>query len=115
MRGLAGGEDGSPYSLIYEQGTKGEYEVENAIQAPLPDGAITAYQYGGGGGFGDPFLRNPAAVLEDVLDEYVSIQAARDRYGVVLTGSLDAWNVCIDEAATAALRATRPVGQEAGP
>jgi len=107
LRGLAGGDDGSPYSLIYEQGTPNAYEVENAIQAQLPEGAITAYQYGGGGGFGDPLLRDPAAVLEDVLDEYVSIQAARERYGVVLTGSLDEWNVAIDEAATRALRAER--------
>ena len=38
----------------------------------------------GGGGFGDPFERDPAAVLEDVLDGKVSIAAARDRYGVVV-------------------------------
>ena len=30
----------------------------------------------------------PEKVRDDVLDEYVSIEAARDRYGVVLTGSL---------------------------
>ena len=38
----------------------------------------------GGGGFGDPFERDPAAVLEDVLDEKVSFAAARERYGVVI-------------------------------
>lgn len=114
LRGLAGGCDGSPYSLVYEQGTAGEYQVENAIQAPLPEGAITAYQYGGGGGFGDPLLRDPEAVLEDVLDEYVSMHAAREQYGVVLTGSLDEWNVTIDEAATRALREARRAGREAG-
>jgi N-methylhydantoinase B len=114
LRGLAGGANGSPYSLIYEQGTEGEYEVENAIQAPLPSGAITAYQYGGGGGFGDPMLRDSKAVLEDVLDEYVSMQAAREQYGVVLTGSLEEWNVAVDEAATQALREASRDGREAG-
>ena len=85
----------------------------NVQQAPLPTGAITAYQYGGGGGFGDPLLREPGAVLEDVLDEYVSVDAARDRYGVVITGSLDEWNLAVDEAATNALRAERANGKGA--
>ncbi len=39
---------------------------------------------GGGGGFGDPIDRDPAAVLRDVIDGYVSTRAARDVYGVVL-------------------------------
>ena len=40
----------------------------------------------GGGGFGPPFERDPPAVLEDVLDEKVSVTAARERYGVVIAG-----------------------------
>jgi hypothetical protein len=40
-----------------------------------------------------------------VLDEYVSIEAARDRYGVVLTGSVEECDIAVDEAATIALRA----------
>ena len=44
----------------------------------------------GGGGFGDPFERDPAAVLEDVLDGKVSVAAARERYGVVIAdGGVD--------------------------
>jgi N-methylhydantoinase B len=38
----------------------------------------------GGGGFGDPLERDPAAVLEDVIDEYVSVERATKDYGVVL-------------------------------
>ena len=41
---------------------------------------------------------------DDVLDEKVSLQAARDKYGVVLTGSLDDYDLTVDVAATAALR-----------
>jgi len=105
LRGLCGGEDAAPYSNVFLLGTKEEFEVENAINAQLPAGAVTAYQYGGGAGFEDPLLRDPLAVREDVLDEYVSIDAARERYGVVLTGSLDNWDIAIDRDGTAQLRA----------
>ena len=39
---------------------------------------------GGGGGWGDPFERDPQKVLDDVIDEYVSIESARDDYGVII-------------------------------
>ena len=39
---------------------------------------------GGGGGYGDPLERDPKAVLEDVIDEYVSTERARTDYGVVV-------------------------------
>jgi N-methylhydantoinase B len=43
-------------------------------------------------------------VLEDVLDEYVSVEAARREYGVVLTGSLEDLTLAVDQAATERLR-----------
>lgn len=57
----------------------------------------------GGGGHGDPLRRDPALVREDVLDEKVSLAAARRDYGVVI----DARTLAIDDAATAALRSSR--------
>ena len=41
---------------------------------------------------------------EDVLDEYVSLGAAREKYGVVLTGSLEEYDLAVDVKATQALR-----------
>src|SRR5256886_6468267 len=38
----------------------------------------------GGGGFGDPVERDPAAVREDVADGYVTIERARKDYGVAV-------------------------------
>ena len=70
----------------------------------LPAGAVIAYQHGGGAGFGRPLERDPEAVKEDVLDEYVSLAAARDKYGVVLKGSLENYDLSVDGAATAKLR-----------
>lgn len=46
----------------------------------------------GGAGYGDPLDRDPEMVLSDVLDRKVSLEAAREAYGVVLTpegGALD--------------------------
>ena len=88
-------------------GTDEEYEIENSVQATLPAEAILAYQYGGGAGFGSPLRRDPEAVLEDVLDEYVSIEAAREHYGVVLTGTLEELDLEIDWDETRRLRSER--------
>lgn len=107
LRGLMGGDDAAPYSCRYRVGTPEEFAVENAINVQLPADTVTAYQYGGGGGFGDPLLREPEKVREDVLDEYVSVEAARDRYGVVLTGSVEDGDLALDEEATRQLRAER--------
>ena len=52
----------------------------------------------GGGGWGDPLLRDPQAVADDVSNQLLSSAAAAAQYGVVLTAG------GIDHAATAALR-----------
>lgn len=63
----------------------------------------------GGGGWGDPFARDPEKVLRDVRDEYVSIEGAARDYGVVVVGepSTDPEGLSIDADATVALRAAR--------
>ena len=62
----------------------------------METGDRLVYRFGGGGGWGDPLDRDPQAVLDDVWDEYVSIDAARDEYGVVITGSLDDMTLALD-------------------
>ena len=104
LRGLRGGDDASPYCNRFQVGTPEEVEIDGTAVAQLPAGAITSYQYGGGGGFESPLLRDPESVREDVLDEYVSIEAARERYGVVLRGSADAGDLIVDTEATRLLR-----------
>jgi len=56
---------------------------------------------GGGGGFGSPLERAPGKVREDVFQGYVSREAARDLYGVVIDPATGE----VDEPATEALRA----------
>ena len=104
LRGLCGGEDAGPYSNRFEVGTERERRIELSTQAQLPANAVIAYQHGGGAGFGRAILRDPEAVKEDVLDEKVSFAAARDHYGVVLSGTLEEYDLAVDFAATEALR-----------
>jgi N-methylhydantoinase B len=70
-------------------------------------GDVLHYVTWGGGGFGDPFTRDPALVALEVRRGLVSADGAR-RYGVVLTG-----DGAVDEAATAALRAE--LAEQRGP
>jgi N-methylhydantoinase B len=113
LRGLCGGDDASPYSNHFEVGTPREYKVGLSARAQLPAGAVIAYQHGGGAGFGPALQRDPEAVRADVLDEYVSVAAARDKYGVVFTGSLADYDLAVDVAATTALRAQMRSAQAA--
>ena len=75
----------------------------------IDPGSIFRYQTNAGGGWGDPLERDPERVLRDVRDEYVSIEAAREVYGVVVEGDpeRDPEGLTVDAAATAALRAPR--------
>jgi N-methylhydantoinase B len=105
LRGLRGGDDAIAYTNRFEVGSPNERAILHTAQDLLPQGAVIAYQHGGGAGFGPALKRDPEAVREDVLDEYVSPEAARAKYGVVLTGSLDDYSLAVDHIATSALRA----------
>ena len=54
----------------------------------------------GGGGWGNPLERLPEKVLRDVVDEKVSIEKARELYGVVIRPE----ELLVDEKATVRLR-----------
>ncbi len=58
----------------------------------------------GGGGYGDPFEREPERVLQDVRNGYYTAEQARDLFGVVLTEDGSA----IDHAATRRTRSKSP-------
>jgi N-methylhydantoinase B len=65
----------------------------------LEAGEAMAYYAPCGGGYGDPLDRPAQQVLDDVLDDFCTIDHARDAYGVVITAGLT-----LDLAATEALR-----------
>jgi len=66
-------------------------------------GDVISFCSAGGGGYGDPWERDPAAVESDVLNGYVSIERAREDYGVVI----DPAAVEVDLEATMKLRKER--------
>ncbi len=108
MPGIAGGGKGAPNKLTLRAGSDDPFVVAHTADwIPLEAGDRIVYDYGGGGGWGDPLERDPQAVLDDVLDEYVSAEGARRDYGVVLTGSLAELDLAVDETATAQLRDER--------
>jgi N-methylhydantoinase B len=105
MPGICGGRPGEPNKLTIRYESDDPYVVAHTADwVPIAAGQKINYDYGGGGGWGDPLDRDPQAVLDDVLDEYVSVEGAERDYGVVLTGSLADLTLAVDEPATAALR-----------
>ena len=91
--------------MVIRYGSDDEFVVKHTADwVPIAAGERIMYDYGGGGGWGDPLVRDPQAVLDDVLDEYVSVEGASRDYGVVLQGSLEELTLEIDEVATHALR-----------
>lgn len=113
MPGIAGGRPGAPNRLVIRWGSPDEYVVPHTAEwEPIAAGQLINYDYGGGGGWGDPLDRDPRAVLDDVLDEYVSVEGAERDYGVVLRGTLEELTLEVDVDATAALRGARRSGSE---
>ena len=107
MPGIAGGRPGAPNQLTLRAESSSPIVVAHTAEwVPMDAGDKIVYDYGGGGGWGDPLDRDPEAVLSDVLDEYVSIDGARRDYGVVIEGSLEELTLAVDEEATFELRAS---------
>ena len=71
---------------------------------PMRKGDLFHHVMAGGGGYGDPLERDPALVLEDVLEEKVTRAHAADAYGVVIA---DGPEPSVDTSATVELRAQR--------
>jgi len=102
--GVFGGRPGALARTVIDPGPDEEI-VHGKQSREFAYGAVISFQQSGAGGYGDPLERDPARVLEDVMDDYVSVAAARADYGVVITG--DGFDLRVDEAGTLALRASR--------
>ncbi|MSP68576.1 MAG: hydantoinase B/oxoprolinase family protein [Alphaproteobacteria bacterium] len=100
--GLAGGGSGSPsVNHLIRGGVDRALPTMPMEGFILRKGDVFLHHAAGGGGFGDPFRREPGRVLEDVLDEKVTLAHAAAAYGVVI----DPVSLTVDEAATRRRRA----------
>jgi len=50
----------------------------------VKDGDVYEQEMQGGGGYGDPLERDPEMVQKDVDDDFVTVEKAREDYGVIL-------------------------------
>ena len=96
--GLFGGHSARPAHYVINPDGDDPMPVSSKSTTNLEPGDVASVQTPGGGGYGDPTERDPERVLADVVNEKVSIEAAREEYGVVVEDGE------IDEAATAQLR-----------
>lgn len=98
--GMLGGRAGMLGRYVINPGTQGEVVLPSKT-APreLHRGDHFLFQSAGGGGYGDPHLRDISDVLSDVREQYVSRTSAQVDYGVVIDASLR-----IDQQATEDLR-----------
>jgi N-methylhydantoinase B len=81
----------------------GDELSETVREAALKPGDTVQVNMNAGGGYGDPLEREPELVLGDVLDGYVSIEGAREDYGVVILEN----GMNVNREATEALRRIR--------
>ena len=97
--GFIGGSDGSPakVELSHLDGSMENLPSKIPYRHLAKGDRITAYGPCGGG-YGDPMLRAPEDVLDDVLDGLLDADMARAAYGVIVNDTR------LDLAATQALR-----------
>jgi len=98
--GLNGGQSGAVGRTLIRYPGRSDLEPSLTPRQFAPAGTEMMYRTSGGGGWGDPLARPAAQVLQDVTEGYVSTEAARTRYGVVI----DPQTATVDKTATAALR-----------
>ena len=80
--GLFGGKDATPPIVVINPDREDERRMLKASRVMLKKGDVVRCMTGGGGGFGNPAERDPAAVKEDVRNRHLSAEAAQSIYGV---------------------------------
>ena len=99
--GLFGGQPGQPGVTLVNPGTPAERRVHSKASDTVEPGDVVSFQQSGAGGYGPPWERDPRAVLRDVLEDYVSLEGARQDYGVVIVPA----TMTVDETETVVARA----------
>jgi N-methylhydantoinase B len=98
--GLDGGGPGAPSNVSIVRAGGREEACPAKFLTLVDDGDVLRVRLAGGGGHGNPLLREPGAVLHDVLEEKMTVEHARTAYGVAIGGT----PLAVDVAQTARLR-----------
>ena len=81
--GLFGGGEGAKARTVLIRGGQ-EAELGSKEVARLQRGDIISFRLAGAGGYGDPALRDRAALIEDLKEGFLSRESIARRYGVTL-------------------------------
>ena len=103
--GMAGGKTGPNMRVVLNIGSAEEKDLGKIDMVKLDEGDTVTFLTPGGGGYGDPFLRDIDAVLEDVRFGLVGVKSAREDYGVVTKDGV------VDMEETRKRRSSRPIHQ----
>ncbi|HVY60619.1 MAG TPA: hydantoinase B/oxoprolinase family protein, partial [Planctomycetota bacterium] len=102
--GIFGGQDGvNAHTRVITKEGEVEHWPSKFTGKTLPAGAALEVAVPSGGGYGDPFERDPELVLSDVLDGFTTAELAERDYGV----AIDLDRKAVDLERTAELRAAR--------
>jgi N-methylhydantoinase B len=100
--GVAGGRAGTAGSCVVNRDSTRARDIGKVDVLHLDPGDLVSIFSPSGGGHGDPRRRHPQRVRDDVRAGYLSVERAREAYGVVLVDGK------VDAAATARQRAAMP-------
>ena len=102
-KGIFNGGNGSRASMIKNPGVEGEERLYSKVTGyPMQANELLQIKTANSGAYGDPFERDPQLVLDDVLDDFITLELAEQDYGVVI----DPQTMAVDQAATQRQRAT---------
>jgi N-methylhydantoinase B/oxoprolinase/acetone carboxylase alpha subunit len=92
--GIAGGEPGGNTELLFQLAGQDDWQTARELWGTVSNGKFSnvilhegdriLMAIAGGGGYGDPLLRDAELVLEDWREGFVSLEGARNTYGVAI-------------------------------
>jgi len=104
--GMDSGQPGQSAQHLHISPNGERNQVPSKSTLDIEAGSKFAFRPAGGGGYGNPRHRPPETVRQDVMDGYVSVEAARETYGV----AIDPQSFELDQEETERLRS----GEQAG-
>ncbi len=107
--GLWGGKSGAPSDSMLRLPNEADFKPVSVVRHWVPANTEAIIATAGGGGWGDPLDRDPEKVRWDAREGYISLEAVRQQYGVVL----DPDTLDIDSEGTAQLRTQLRQGNQA--
>jgi N-methylhydantoinase B len=82
---LKGGNPGKPGHFLHIKKNRSRETIKSKISGKeISPGDVMVAQTAGGGGYGSPLKRDPQSVLNDLIQEKISLEEVQNAYGVLL-------------------------------